>query len=59
MAKSSNEYSAIIGYILQQAIQMCMLWKYTSLHIVIKLEFKSCVRPLNIRIHGQTENSIS
>lgn len=54
MAKSLNEYNAIIGYILQQAIQMCMLWKYTSLHIVIKLEFKSCVRPLNIRIHGQT-----
>jgi hypothetical protein len=48
MAKSLNEYNVIIGYILQQAIQMCMLWKYTSLHIVIKLEFKSCVRPLNI-----------
>jgi hypothetical protein len=54
MAKSLNEYNAKIGYILQQAIQMCMLWKYTSLHVVIKLEFKSCVRQLNIRIHGQT-----
>jgi hypothetical protein len=54
MAKSLNEYNAIIGYILQQAVQMCMLWKYTSLYIVTKLEFKSCVRPLNIIIHGQT-----